>query len=148
MKSIFWIAALFAMSAAPEISSGAIPNPFAPEERQVTRGPGGRILTNVGVWSPDGKWLVYDLRSDPAGELFDGSRIEIVNVESGELKVVYRSSHGTHCGVASFNPVENQIAFIHGPENPTPDWQYSAAHRQGVLVNLKRPGIAANLDAR
>ena len=36
-------------------------------ERRVTHGPGARILTNAGVWSPDSEWLVYDTRSDPRG---------------------------------------------------------------------------------
>ena len=59
--------------------------------RQVTRGPGGRILTNVGVWSPDGAWIVYDTRSDAAGEVFGGSRVEKVNVETGEVRVLHHA---------------------------------------------------------
>src|SRR6266576_3756228 len=47
-------------------------------EKQITRGPGGRILTNTGVWSPDGEWLVYDTRGDAAGDGFNGITIEIV----------------------------------------------------------------------
>src|SRR5262249_30052653 len=50
-------------------------------EKQVTSGPRGRILTNTGVWSPDGEWLVYDTRSDAPGESFNGSTIEMVNVK-------------------------------------------------------------------
>ena len=55
-------------------------------ERQVTRAPHNHILTNTRVWSPDGRWIVYDIRSDAAGELFDGSRIEMVDVHSGETR--------------------------------------------------------------
>src|SRR2546425_261306 len=47
-------------------------------EKQITRGPGGRILTNTGVWSPDSEWIVYDARSDPAGDSFDGDSIAMV----------------------------------------------------------------------
>lgn len=117
-------------------------------ERQITRGPGGRIVTNLGAWSPDSRWIVYDTRSDAAGERFDGSTIEMVNVETGEIKTVYRSINGAHCGVATFHPHEWKVVFILGPENPTPDWQYSAFHRQGVIVEVQRPGRAVNLDAR
>ena len=119
-----------------------------PRETQITRNRGGHILTNAGVWSPDSRWIVYDVRSDPAGEVFDGTRIEMVNVESGEVKVLYRSQRGAHCGVPTFSPTEHKVAFILGPENPTPDWQYGASRRQGVLVDAAKPGEIHNLDAR
>lgn len=117
-------------------------------ERQVTREPRGHILTNTGVWSPDGDWLVYDTRSDPAGEVFDGDTIEMVNVHTGEVRELFRARNGAHCGVATFHPREWQVVFILGPEQPTPDWSYNAWHRQGVVVDARRPGPAANLDAR
>src|SRR5882762_3182935 len=65
-------------------------------EKQITRGPGGRVLTNTGVWSPDGEWIVYDTRSDPAGDSFDGNSIEMVNVHSGEVRKFYRAKNGAH----------------------------------------------------
>ncbi|MBI3599174.1 MAG: DUF3748 domain-containing protein [Nitrospinae bacterium] len=118
-----------------------------PRERQITFQPKGHILTNTGVWSPDSEWIVYDTRSDPAGEIFDGSTIEMVNIRTGELKEVYRSVNGAHCGAATFHPAEAKVVFILGPENPSPDWQYSASHRQGVIVDLSS-GVGVNLDAR
>ena len=118
-------------------------------ERQVTSGPGGRILTNIRVWSPDGQWIAYDVRSDAAGDQFDGDRIEMVNVASGEVKLVYRARAQARCGVVTFHPVENKAVFILGPEDPTPDWQYNAYHRQGLIVDLAKPSRAPeNLDAR
>ncbi len=117
-------------------------------ERQLTSGPGGRILTNCHVWSPDSRWIVYDTRSDAEGAVFDGSFIEMVQVETGEVRRLYEAAAGAHCGVATFAPDRSCVAFILGPQNPTPDWQYGPAHRQGVLVNIDRPGIARNLDAR
>jgi hypothetical protein len=117
-------------------------------ERQITHGPGGRILTNTGVWSPDGAWIVYDTRSDAAGDVFDGRTIEQVNVRTGEVRELYRAQHGAGCGVVTFNPRANEVAFILGPENPTPDWQYAAWHRQGVIVNVASPGVVRRLDAR
>ena len=118
------------------------------KERQLTHGPGGRILTNTGIWSPDGQWLVYDVRSDPAGDIFDGSRIEAVNVETGQVRVIYQSVNGACCGVATYHPIQPLIVFILGPEHPTEDWKYGPNHRQGVVVNTEKSGEFTRLDAR
>ncbi len=118
------------------------------QEIQLTDQPGGHILTNTNAWSADSEWIVYDTRSDPAGEKFDGRTIEIVNVRTREVREIYRSQNGAHCGVASFSPVANKVAFILGPENSTPDWQYSAAHRQGIVVDLGESARSIPLDAR
>jgi hypothetical protein len=117
-------------------------------ERQLTHAPHGHILTNAGVWSPDGQWIVYDVRSDAAGSAFDGTRIERVNVATGETQLLYESRRGACCGVVSCSPVDNRVAFILGPEDPTPDWHYCAYHRRGVIVDADRPGEITNLDAR
>jgi hypothetical protein len=117
-------------------------------ERQLTHAGHGHILTNYGVWSPDGQWIVYDIRSDAAGSNFDGTRIERVHVETGEVQVLYESRRGACCGVVTCSPVNDRVAFILGPEDPTPDWQYAPFHRRGVIVDASRPGVAVNLDAR
>jgi hypothetical protein len=119
-----------------------------PAEVQLTSAPHGHILTNINVWSPDGRWIVYDTRSDAAGAAFDGTRIERVNVETREVQVLYESRNGAHCGVATCSPVDGRVAFILGPEHPTPDWTYAASRRQGVIVDPARPGVTRNLDAR
>jgi hypothetical protein len=116
------------------------------EERQITRSEKNKVLTNTGVWSPDGQWIVYDTRQLD----FDGDTIEMVNVKTGEVREIFHSSHGAHCGVATFHPNEAKVVFILGPENPAPDWQYSAYHRQGIIIDAladsgNRP---VNLDAR
>src|SRR5204863_7294918 len=87
--------------------SSSTPNGFR-IEKQLTHGPRGRILTNTGVWSPDGQWIVYDTRSEAPGESFNGSTIEMVNISTGEIRVVYRSQNGAHCGVVTFHPRENK----------------------------------------
>jgi hypothetical protein len=106
------------------------------------------ILTNANVWSPDSKWIVFDRRSDAAGSRFDSTTIERMFVATGETEVLYRSGHGAHVGVATVNPVDGRVVFIHGPEHPTDDWQYSACHRQGMIAELSQPGRAIPLDAR
>jgi hypothetical protein len=120
----------------------------SPREQQITRASHGHLLTNTGVWSPDGEWIVYDIRSDAAGEVFDGTRIEMVHVRTGEVRVLHESRNGAHCGVATFHPREARVVFILGPERPTPDWSYNAYHRQGIVVDVTMPGVARNLDAR
>jgi len=117
-------------------------------ERQITRGPGGRIISNTGVWSPDSQWIVYDTRPDHEGAVFGGETIEMVNVVTGQVKELYRAENGARCGVVTFHPHKWDVAFILGPEHPSADWQYCAWHRQGVVVNANQPGVKANLDAR
>ena len=106
----------------------------AGREQQVTRDARGHLLTNTGVWSPNGEWIAYDTRSDPAGERFDGSSIEAVNARSGEVRELYHSINGAHCGVVTWHPREEKVVFILGPDHPTADWQYCAWHRQGIIV--------------
>ncbi len=126
--------------------------PAMPRETVLTSGPGGRILTNCNVWSPDGRWIVFDTRSDPAGDTFDGTRIQAVHVETREVRTVYQSVNGACCGVATWNPAghptEPKVAFILGPEHPTAEWSYGPTRRQGVVVEFARPNAAVNLDAR
>jgi hypothetical protein len=117
-------------------------------EIQLTDHPGGHILTNTGVWSPDGEWIVYDTRSDPAGTAFDGDTIEIVHVDTREVREIYRAKNGAHCGAATFSPTAARVVFILGPEHPTYDWQYGPSHRQGVIIDLARPGHAIPMDGR
>lgn len=115
-------------------------------ERQVTNRPQGHMLTNTRCWSPDSRWLVYDVRRKE--DVFDGPRIERVNVETGEVEVLYEATRGAHCGVVTYSPVEDRVVFIHGPENPTFDWHYVAYHRRGAMVDCAAPGKVVTLDAR
>ena len=117
-------------------------------ERQVTCAAHGHMLTNVAVWSPDSRWIVYDTRSGPDGAVFDGTRIERVEVDSGRIERLYESQHGACCGVVTASPVDERVVFIVGPEHPTADWQYGPAHRQGAIVRTSRPGTIERLDAR
>ncbi len=117
-------------------------------ERQLTTAAHGHVLTHAAVWSPDSRWIVYDTRSTPDGAVFDGTRIERVEVDTGRVHVLYESRHGACCGVATASPVDDRVVFILGPEPPSIDWQYGPAHRQGVVVRAAEPGRIARLDAR
>jgi hypothetical protein len=117
-------------------------------ERQLTTASHGHVLTNTAVWSPDCRRIVYDVRSDPAGDRFDGTRIETVDVDTGAITILYDSQSAANCGVATYHPFESQVVFILGPEHPTPEWQYGPAHRRGVVVAESAPQVARPLDAR
>jgi sugar lactone lactonase YvrE len=106
------------------------------------------MLTNAAVWSSDSRGIVYDTRSTPDGSVFDGTRIERVEVDSGRIELLYESRNGACCGVVTASPVDDRVVFIVGPERPTADWQYGPAHRQGVVVRMSRPGTIEPLDAR
>jgi hypothetical protein len=116
-------------------------------ELQITRGPGGRIITNIGAWSPDSEWVLYDTRSGAAGAIFDGDSIQMVSVRTGEVRQLYRSTAGAYCGAATFNPREGRVVFMHGPEHPTADWSYGFWHRRGVIVDTAQPGVGITVDA-
>jgi hypothetical protein len=122
--------------------------PFMVGERQITTAPHGHILTNIGVWSADGQWIVYDVRTDAAGDSFDGKRIERVHASTGRVETLFNASRGACCGVAIASPVDDRVVFIHGPEHPTPQWHYAAWHRRGVIVHANAPDDVRTLDAR
>ena len=104
--------------------------------RQVTFAPHGHILTNVGVWTPDSRWIVHDCRSDAAGSVFDSDRIERVDVETLRVDTLYRARHGAACGVVTCHPQRDEIVFIHGPEHPDASWSYGASRRRGVVLAI------------
>ena len=130
-----WSVAFLLMTSCSKFSrntgAAAAATPLGPGH-QITQGPGGRILSHTGVWSPDSQWIVYDTRSDSEGAVFDGKTIQMANVFTGEVKALYRADNGAHCGVVTFHPHAWKVAFILGPEHPTPDWQYCPWHRQEI----------------
>lgn len=114
------------------------------DERQLTSGEHAHVLTNVNVWSPDGQWIVYDVRT---GDAFNGDRIEQVNVKPRETQLLYAAPRGAHCGVVTYDPAAARVGFILGPENPDADWSYGFTRRRGVVVDVASPGVARSLDA-
>lgn len=115
-------------------------------DRQLTTAPGGHLLTNTAVWTPDGRWIVYDVRSTPDGSVFDGTRIERVDAVTGDVELLYRSRDGGCCGVVTCSPVDDRVVFILGPERPDARWSYGPSRRQGMIVMPGREGEP--LDAR
>ncbi|MGK0602544.1 DUF3748 domain-containing protein [Yokenella regensburgei] len=110
--------------------------------KQVTFASRHHQLTNTRTWTPDSRWLVFDVR--PSGASFTGETIERVNVDSGETEVIYRATDGAYVGVVTVHPQEEKYVFIHGPEHPDAHWQYDFHHRRGVVAHA---GVTTNLDA-
>ncbi|WP_075182419.1 DUF3748 domain-containing protein [Pantoea sp. 1.19] len=112
-------------------------------EKQHTFAPRHHQLTNINVWTADSRWLAFDVR--PSGASFTGLTIERVNVNSGEVEVLYHARDGAHVGVVTVSPdCPPRYVFIHGPEHPDAGWQYDFHHRRGVIVS---EGRARNMDA-
>lgn len=120
--------------------------PFA-RWRRVTSSPNGHILTNAQVWSADGEWIYFDLRSDRHGSVFDSREIHRVHAQTSSVEIVYRAPAAACCGVVLAHPSEERIVFIHGPEYPNAAWSYGAARRCGVLLNIGQ-ATGKVLDAR
>ncbi|MBN6045450.1 DUF3748 domain-containing protein [Citrobacter sp. ku-bf4] len=110
--------------------------------KQITFTPRNHQLTNTRTWTPDSRWLVFDVR--PSGASFTGETIERVNVHTGERELIYRAMQGAHVGVVTVHPQAEKYVFIHGPENPDARWQYDFHHRRGVIAEH---GKVTNLDA-
>ncbi|QRR04229.1 DUF3748 domain-containing protein [Dyadobacter sandarakinus] len=107
-------------------------------------------LDNNDNFSPDGKWLAYDTRTDEGGIAASG-RIERVNIETGEKQVLFEISGNTPwgpgAGAVSYSPVQNAVVFIHGlpatQDNPYQQWR-----RTGVIIEDSRPNVPIYMDAR
>jgi WD40 repeat protein len=127
-------------------ASGALAQSW--KERQLTTDKVGHILTNTNVFSPDSQWIAYDERSDREGSVFDSLSIKRVNVRDGRIETLYTARNGAFVGVVTYDQTKERVVFIHGPENPTKDWDYGGSRREGTIVETGRPGVDVNLDAR
>ncbi|MBW1215610.1 DUF3748 domain-containing protein [Pantoea allii] len=112
-------------------------------EKQITFASRHHQLTNINVWTADSQWLAFDVR--PSGASFTSQTIERVNVNTGEVEVVYQAKDDAHVGVVTVSPtLPPRYVCIHGPEHPDESWHYDFHHRRGVIV---AEGQAENLDA-
>ncbi|KQS33009.1 DUF3748 domain-containing protein [Dyadobacter sp. Leaf189] len=108
-------------------------------------------LDNNDNFSPDGKWLAYDTRTDIGG-IPESARIEKVCIESGEVRIIYQipdnAKWGPGAGAVSYSPVEDAVVFIHGLSSCTADNPYQQWRRTGVIVRGAEPGKPVFMDAR
>ena len=108
-------------------------------------------LDNNDNFSPDNHWLVYDTRTEEGG-IAASAKIEKVNVETGEKKVLYVLSNnaewGPGAGAVSYSPVDNSVVFIHGLMSLTKENPYQQWRRTGVIINDAAPNVPVFMDAR
>lgn len=121
------------------------------EEIQITKDLSyNHDLDNNDNFSPDDRWLVYDIRTE-AG-IGACSRIEKVNIETGEKVVLYELKqnkvYGPGVGAVSYSHTENKVVFIHGLLNITEENQYQQWRRSGVIIDDANPVIPVFMDSR
>ncbi|MCE7069214.1 DUF3748 domain-containing protein [Dyadobacter sp. CY327] len=122
------------------------------QEKQVTQDYGyHHDLDNNDNFSPDGKWLVYDTRTDSGG-IAESAKIEKVNIETGEKKVLFEIKNnqmwGPGAGAVSYSPVRQAVVFIHGLANSTKENPYQQWRRTGVIIEDANPNVPIYMDAR
>ncbi|AHF93669.1 biopolymer transporter Tol [Opitutaceae bacterium TAV5] len=115
-------------------------------EVRLTSGPLSHDITNFGVWSPDGEWIVCDERTE-SSEFTTSRRILRVHAETGAAETLHEAAGGGSCGVVTHSPVDDRAVFIAGPDHPTPEWSYGFSRRRGVWVHAASPGESRPLDA-
>ncbi|HUH45620.1 MAG TPA: DUF3748 domain-containing protein [Arenibacter sp.] len=108
-------------------------------------------LDNNDNFSPDDQWLVYDTRTEEGGIGANG-KIERVNVATGEKEVLYQlknnRSYGPGVGAASYSHTEDQVVFIHGLLNCSPDLPYEQWRRSGAIIKDGQADLPIFMDAR
>ena len=123
-----------------------------PDEIQITHDLSyNHDLDNNDNFSPDDQWLVYDIRTKEGG-IGACARIEKVNVQTGEIVILYElkqnQEFGPGAGAVSYSHTENRVAFIHGLLNITKENPYQQWRRSGVIVDDTHPGLPIFMDSR
>ena len=120
-------------------------------EIQVTHGAYGHTLNASQVFSPDGKWIVYDTRNDDT-HISRTNAIEKVHVETGEIVRLYTTQgqtvYGPGVGAAAFHPLKEKIIYIHGLLNCTQKFPYGFTRRFGAITNTSQPKGFIHAEAR
>lgn len=121
------------------------------KEIQLTHSEFGHTLNTGQIFSPDDDWIVFDTRNNDTGiKITD--RIGVVNVKTGEEKIIYQvpnqTQYGPGVGAASFSPVKNRVVFIHGIRNASTQKPYDFTRRTGVAIDVENPQQPIFMDAR
>lgn len=126
-------------------------NKFKFEQQITTDFSQNHDLDNNDNFSPDDQWLVYDTRTEEGGISANG-KIEKVNIITGDKVALYELEHnaafGPGVGAASYSHTEDQVIFIHGLLNASPNYPYQQWRRTGVIIANDAPGVPVQMDAR
>jgi hypothetical protein len=108
-------------------------------------------LDNNDNFSPDGKWLVYDTRTDVGG-VGSSASVEQVNIETGKimalLNIPDNKDWGPGAGAASYHPSEMKVISIHGLPVCTKQNPYQQWRRTATIVNVDKPNVPVYMDSR
>ena len=101
-----------------------LPNSTTPSNYE----PRNYELDNNDNFSPDDRFLVFDMRTD-AGGIGASGFVGKVEIESGKIIPLYRpqqpNAWGPGVGAASYSHQRDEVIFIHGPFHPSgPETQY------------------------
>lgn len=144
-------ARLLALFCLTLLFAGCVQDEFKAERQLTTDFFQNHDLDNNDNFSPDDQWLVYDTRTEEGGIGANG-KIEKVNVTTGEKVTLYEiednTAFGPGVGAVNYSHTENQVVFIHGLLNASPDYPYQQWRRTGVIVDDQAPGIPIIMDAR
>lgn len=123
----------------------------SPVEIQLTSGNRGFCINHTKCFSPDDKWIVFDSRNDDSQIIRTGT-IGLVNVDTCEIKDIYRTTNQTEfgpgVGAASFFPIGGRVLFLHGIRNASAKNPYGFTRRSGVAIEINDPFKPIFLDAR
>lgn len=149
MTKIFFVTMVF-------ITGTSMNTPAQANERQLTFSPKNHELDNNDNFSADLKFLCYDTR-EVFGPGIDRSRsIEKVELATGKETVLYAPPFSTGdqaapgVAAASFSPVADKVAFIHGPplETLAVRGPYAKTNRNGAEITGDGSGMLTWLDER
>lgn len=111
----------------------------------------GHTIHHNNVFSKDDTWIVFDGRNDDT-KIGETSTIGIVNIHTGEEKIIYQTHeqtvYGPGVGAASFSPVDDRVIFIHGLANADSVKPYDMSRRVGVGIDINAPFTPFHYDAR
>lgn len=111
----------------------------------------GHTLHHNNAFSMDDTWIVFDGRNDET-KIGETATIGVVNVNTGEEQIIYQTKgqtiYGPGVGAVSFNPLKDQVVFIHGLADANEALPYAMQRRIGMLVDLENPRIGIPADAR
>jgi len=111
----------------------------------------GHTMHHNNAFSKDDEWIVFDGRNDDT-KIGETSTIGIVNVRTGEEKIIYQTQnqtiYGPGVGAVSFSPTSDRVIFIHGLTNADSVKPYDMSRRIGVGIDIDSPLQAFHYDPR
>ncbi|MSV27487.1 MAG: DUF3748 domain-containing protein [Bryobacterales bacterium] len=125
-------------------------------EWQLTDSPISKLLDNNDNFSRDGRFLIYDTRDTFGTGIGNSTSIMKVSITTGLENLVYApasvfgATSAPGLGAASYNPLADEVAFIHGPllsETRSLGF-YGATNRRGGVAPADGSGDIRFFDCR